>query len=353
MIQSILIFALGFLCAGLLALMIAPAIWRRAVRLTKKRVEASAPLTIAEIQADKDRMRAEHAMALRRVEISAKTFREKAAAQIIEINRNREELKALSEQRRDKSRAVAELEEKVEKLERELRGKEERLRKLTERLESAQKALEKRAAEVERLEGLYEDASYASSTRQIELVARESDLDRLQEEVRGLREALTLTEERAEQAAAENARLADELAADSRRVADLEAGIERRERELAGEQGDNIEKAMAGLAADRELLEQRLTVLTRENRKLKDEIEALRQPGQSSVDGDSAVLREQMSHLAAQVVNLTAMIEGSDSPIARALAATSGPDRPVNDAGEKVASLADRVRALQKAASGG
>ena len=93
-------------------------------------------------------MRAEHAMALRRVEISAKTFREKAAAQIIEINRNREELKALSEQRRDKSRAVAELEEKVEKLERELRGKEERLRKVTERLESAQKALEKRAAEV-------------------------------------------------------------------------------------------------------------------------------------------------------------------------------------------------------------
>ena len=112
MIQSILIFALGFLCAGLLALMIAPAIWRRAVRLTKKRVEASAPLTIAEIQADKDRIRAEHAMALRRVEISAKTFREKAAAQIIEINRNREELKALSEQRRDKSRAVAELKEK-------------------------------------------------------------------------------------------------------------------------------------------------------------------------------------------------------------------------------------------------
>ena len=352
MIQSILIFALGFLCAGLLALMIAPAIWRRAVRLTKKRVEASAPLTLAEIQADKDRIRAEHAMALRRVEISAKTFREKAAAQIIEINRNREELKALSEQRRDKNRAVAELEEKVAGLERDLRGKEERLRKLTERLESAQKALEKRAAEVERLEGLYEEASYASSTRQIELVARESDLDRLQEEVRELREAIAAAEERAEQAAAENATLADELTAERQRAAEMEAGIE--QREPASEQGDNIEKAMAGLAADREVLEQRLTVLTRENRKLKDEIEALRQPGQGGgEDGDSAVLREQMNHLAAQVVNLTAMIEGSDSPIARALAAPSGPGRPVNDAGEKVASLADRVRALQKAALNG
>ena len=36
MIQSILFFALGFLCAGFLALMVAPAVWRRAVRLTQE-----------------------------------------------------------------------------------------------------------------------------------------------------------------------------------------------------------------------------------------------------------------------------------------------------------------------------
>ena len=82
--QSVLFFVLGFLSAGLISLIIAPAVWRRAAFLTRKRIEASVPLTLAEIQADKDRMRAEFAMATRRLEINFKTFREKAAAQIVE-----------------------------------------------------------------------------------------------------------------------------------------------------------------------------------------------------------------------------------------------------------------------------
>ena len=107
MIQSILFFILGFLCAGFLALMVAPAIWRRAVALTRKRIEASVPLSLTEIQADKDRMRAEFAMSTRRLEMSIKAFKEKAAAQIIEINRNREELKRLAtEPRRQEPVAV-------------------------------------------------------------------------------------------------------------------------------------------------------------------------------------------------------------------------------------------------------
>jgi hypothetical protein len=47
--------------AGLLALMVAPAIWRRAARLTRSRIEKSVPLTLSEIQADKDQLRAEAA----------------------------------------------------------------------------------------------------------------------------------------------------------------------------------------------------------------------------------------------------------------------------------------------------
>ena len=102
-IQSILFFTLGFLCAGFLALMVAPAIWRRAVALTRKRIEASVPLSLTDIQADKDRMRAEFAMSTRRLEMNIKTFKDKAAAQIIEINRNRDELKRLAvEPRRTK-----------------------------------------------------------------------------------------------------------------------------------------------------------------------------------------------------------------------------------------------------------
>ncbi|TIT18196.1 MAG: hypothetical protein E5W78_25695, partial [Mesorhizobium sp.] len=84
MVQSVLFFVLGFLCAGFLALMIAPAIWRRAVMLTRKRVEGSMPLTLAEIQAEKDRIRAEFAMSTRRLEMTVKSLREKSAEQLVE-----------------------------------------------------------------------------------------------------------------------------------------------------------------------------------------------------------------------------------------------------------------------------
>src|SRR5262245_36544852 len=90
--------------------MVAPAIWRRAVALTRRRIEASVPLSLSDIQADKDRMRAEFAMSTRRLEMSIKAFKDKAAAQVIEINRNREELKRLAAERSGNNQSVSELE---------------------------------------------------------------------------------------------------------------------------------------------------------------------------------------------------------------------------------------------------
>ncbi|RVD33208.1 hypothetical protein EN741_32560, partial [Mesorhizobium sp. M4B.F.Ca.ET.019.03.1.1] len=60
-------------------------------------------------------------------------------------------------------------------------------------------------------------------------------------------------------------------------------------------------------------------------------------------------LRDQMNELAAEVVSLTMKLDGPDSPIAKALASPPREGRPAN--GEGVTSLADRVRALQKAHS--
>ena len=60
-----MLFALGFLCAALLALAAVPALARRADRLARKRAEAAFPLSLAEIAADleardaRDRSRAE------------------------------------------------------------------------------------------------------------------------------------------------------------------------------------------------------------------------------------------------------------------------------------------------------
>ena len=76
--------ALGFLLASLLALMVAPAFWRRAVRLTKRRIEMTMPMSASDIQADKDQLRAEFAIELRRVEVALDKARDKAARELVE-----------------------------------------------------------------------------------------------------------------------------------------------------------------------------------------------------------------------------------------------------------------------------
>ncbi|MCY0148189.1 hypothetical protein OEG84_10810 [Hoeflea sp. G2-23] len=61
MIEFVLLFALGFLAAALVALIIAPIIQRRVVTLTERRMRASVPLSAAEIRAEKDMARAAYA----------------------------------------------------------------------------------------------------------------------------------------------------------------------------------------------------------------------------------------------------------------------------------------------------
>lgn len=373
MVQSVLFFVLGFLCAGFLALMVAPAIWRRAVALTRRRIESSIPLTQTEIQADKDRIRAEYAMTTRRLEISVKALREKAAEQLVEINRGREAMKGLAVERTDKNQALTELGAKNDAL----RQREGELQQLSERLKETERKLEKRALELEKLERMYDDASFSSSSRQIELVARESEMQKLASDIALLRGQRKEADRRGQEIATESKAARDALKTEKKRTAELDKKVERllatladredkldrREKELArmrekskaedsapalrlvGKGGDvarseDLDKAIAKLDSDREQLEARLTALARENKRLKADLTAL--AVSKSTDSSSA-LREQMNELAAEVVHLTAKLEGPGSPIAKALAVPS--DARSN--GDR--SLAGRVRALQKA----
>src|SRR5687768_4924987 len=70
MVEPIMFFGIGFLVASLLGLIIVPLVHNRAVRLTIRRMEAATPLSMAEIQADKDQLRAEFAISTRRLEMS-------------------------------------------------------------------------------------------------------------------------------------------------------------------------------------------------------------------------------------------------------------------------------------------
>lgn len=94
-IQSVMLAALGFLVASLLALILAPALWRRGVRLTTSRIRASMPLTLNEIQADKDRLRADFAIKIRKYEVALEKEKMKAAHQLVDISRRDTEINSL------------------------------------------------------------------------------------------------------------------------------------------------------------------------------------------------------------------------------------------------------------------
>ena len=377
MVQSILFFVLGFLTAGFVVLLIAPSVWRRAVSVTRQRVEAKLPMTLDEIRADKDSLRAEHAMALRKVEVQLKSAQEKLLTQAVELSRSREAQKAHFTDHAEKDRTVSELEAARGSLSEDIAKRDEQIRALAVQLVEAESMLEKRAQEIEEIGRLYDEASLSSSNRQIELVSRESQIGKLSDDMSTLRNQHKSSDLRLAELEADNKAVREALKAETKRASELDRKLqqmvsslsdrddklERREAELGRLRESELARVREQLkvpqgateiaavngtaqAMERERLEGRLTTLTRENKRLKGE---LSKAGRStSSPGEDSQLREQMHELAAEVVALTARLEGADSPIAKALAGSDEVRAPVNGDAPAVISLADRVRALQK-----
>src|SRR5260221_428525 len=90
MVEQIMYIGIGFLIAGLLVIGVIPLVHARAVRLTMRRLEALTPLSIAEIQADKDQLRAEFAMTMSRLEMSVEQMKAKTTNQLAELSRKSE-----------------------------------------------------------------------------------------------------------------------------------------------------------------------------------------------------------------------------------------------------------------------
>jgi chromosome segregation ATPase len=94
-IQSAMLVALGFLAATLLGLLLASALWSRAVRLTTKRLKAALPVSEPEIKADLDRLRATYAIRVHKLETQLEQAKLERARQLIEINRRDASISAL------------------------------------------------------------------------------------------------------------------------------------------------------------------------------------------------------------------------------------------------------------------
>ena len=83
--------------AGLLLLAFLPVLWARAVRLTRQRLQRQIPVTMQEILADRDHLRAEFAVERRKLEQEMEHVRAGKAKDMSDLGRRSAEVVALSE----------------------------------------------------------------------------------------------------------------------------------------------------------------------------------------------------------------------------------------------------------------
>jgi uncharacterized membrane protein YccC len=93
MIEQIMYIGIGFLVAGLFVIGVIPLVHARAVRLTIHRLEDLTPQSMAEIQADKDQLRAEFAMTISRLEFKLDQMKARTTNQLADLGRTIGDLK--------------------------------------------------------------------------------------------------------------------------------------------------------------------------------------------------------------------------------------------------------------------
>jgi chromosome segregation ATPase len=86
-IEQGIYFGLGCAVAGLCALGFAPLWWARAIRLTRQRLQVQIPVSMREIMADRDHLRAEFAVERRKLEQAMERVRATKAADMGELGR--------------------------------------------------------------------------------------------------------------------------------------------------------------------------------------------------------------------------------------------------------------------------
>ncbi|WP_342166004.1 hypothetical protein [Methylobacterium sp. SD21] len=91
-----MIFALGFLVASLLALLMLPAVNARAAHLARRKAEARLPLSPSEIAAERDFLRAQFAIRERRLERAVEAARAKRHADMAAIGAGTMKVASLS-----------------------------------------------------------------------------------------------------------------------------------------------------------------------------------------------------------------------------------------------------------------
>jgi chromosome segregation ATPase len=397
MVEPAMYFGIGFLVAALFALLFVPLVHNRAVRLTMRRLEAATPLTLAEIRADKDQLRAEFAMSTRRLEMCVEQLKTKSTAQLAELGKKTDAINQLKKELGEKTTTLFSMEARDKALVEQIRSTEEELQSKTSSLRELERALADREADLTKLTGALGEKSVDADSQRIEIAALRTQVEALKVSVadyeRMVKEAEDrLARERSEAAAAAeernqargkledlSARAAElerqhvahttEAELLNKRVQELETRLADQGR-LIAERDYEIERLRAEAEAARKLesdlrvelanadsrttgaveklkaeiaqRESQLAAAVAERDKLQTELANLQREAEStwaSERVENALLRERINDVAAEVARLTAALEGPGSPI-EALLASGAPvlsrSAPISNGGTPI-----------------
>jgi len=379
MIEPIMFFGLGFLASSLLGLIIVPFVHGRAVRLTVRRLEAATPLSMAEIQADKDQLRAEFAMSTRRLEMSVDQIKNKMTGQLADLGKKNDVINRLKIELGEKAATIFSLEARDKGIKDQLRATEDELESKTDALRETQRTLADKEAELARFTAGLSEQTAISDSQRVEIVALITQVDTLKDQVAGLGKDVKDTEERhtREKEAAEKAnkelteergtvqnlgtrigQLERQLATQTteaeimgRRIADMEMRLTEQSRLLADRERERdqlrvdvdsarrieadlrqelgtIERrnasATEALRAEKMMAETQLERAREDRAKLQREVTSMKREAEAtwaSERVENALLRERINDVAAEVARLTSVLEGPGSTIDTILAA--------------------------------
>ena len=377
MIEPIMYFAIGFLVSTLLGLAIVPLVHSRAVRLTTRRLEAATPLSMAEIQADKDQLRAEFAMSARRLEMSVDQLKAKTTTQLAELGKKSEAINRMKFELGEKNAAIFQLEAREKSVKEQLRATEEEFAAKTQSLRDAETKLSDKQNELARIGHELSDRSQVAEARQVELAAVNTQIIALQQRVNDAEREFTEAQQKLSLTRDESSNATRDLNAARERVENLAVRVndlekqligQTKEAEMLGARATDLENRLAvqgkmlaergmenhqlrqqleslqtseqnlrqqantvaanspvfdKMRAEKALLEEQLTTTREERGVMQRELNAIKTQAESSWASErmeNAVLRERINDIAAEVAKLAITLEGPDSPIEAILA---------------------------------
>src|ERR1700758_3698173 len=196
MIEPIMYLAIGFLVSMLCGLMIVPLVHNRAVRLTTRRLEAATPLSMAEIQADKDQLRAEFAMSARRLEMNVEQLKNRTTSQLAELGKKTDAINRMKVELGEKNATIFALEAREKAMKDQLRATEEEFADKTEALRAAGLALTESQRELSKINSELSDRSVLADSRQVELVTVRAQIEEFKGRLTEAQKEYTATQAR-------------------------------------------------------------------------------------------------------------------------------------------------------------